>query len=142
MSELALIYPMATLVTLTFVVLLSLFRTRAKLVSDGKMDAGYFRLYTDGQEPDAAIQLSRHFTNLLESPTLFYAVCIAAIAVGLADTAFLALAWLYVGLRLIHTYIHTGANVLRPRIAAYFSSWFVLVAMWGYLTVHAAVGAA
>ncbi len=28
--------------------------------------------------------------------------------------------------------------MLRPRIAAYFSSWFVLVGMWGYLTVHVA----
>ena len=56
----------------------------------------------------------------------------------MAGALFLVLAWAYVLLRLIHTSIHTGANKLYPRIAAYFSSWLVLLVMWLVLAMRAA----
>jgi hypothetical protein len=42
----------------------------------------------------------------------------------------LALAWLYVVARAIHTWVHTGSNRLNDRILAYFFSWAVLLALW------------
>ena len=141
MSAATLIYPMAAMVLLTFAVLVTLFRTRAGLVSRGQLPATYFRAYEGAEEPDTANQLSRYFINLFEAPVLFYAVCLAGIAIGITAIAFHVLAWLYVGLRVIHAYIHTGRNDLRPRIAAYFSSWFVLLAMWAYLAMYVAGGA-
>lgn len=58
--------------------------------------------------------------------------------VGVGNLIFVSLAWGYVVLRLAHAYIHTGSNVLQWRIAAYFSSWGVLVVMWAYLTLRVA----
>ncbi len=135
MSEKALVYPMFAMVVLSFTVLISLFRTRLKSVREGAVNAGYFQTYTGATEPEASLKLARHFVNLFEAPVLFYVVCLAAIVTGLSSGSFIALAWTYVALRVAHTFIHTRPNVLTWRIAAYFSSWFVLIAMWTYLLI-------
>lgn len=57
---------------------------------------------------------------------------------GQSTTLLNSLAWLYVALRGAHTYIHTGSNELRHRIAAYFSSWAVLLLMWICIAIGAA----
>ncbi len=130
-----LVYPMAAMVVLTATVLVALFRSRLSQVRQGSVPAGYFKTYQGEGEADASIQLSRHFANLFEAPVLFYAACLVAMVLGEATTAFLVLAWAYVAIRAVHAYIHTGTNRLNPRIAAYFSSWFVLLSMWGVLVV-------
>ncbi len=130
MQSYALIYPMFAMVLLTFVTLVRLFVTRTSAVRAGTVDAAYFRTYQDGSEPEAAVQLARHFSNLFEAPTLFYLVCLAAMVTGQGSSVLVGLAWLYVLLRFIHSFIHTGRNQLPPRIVAYFSSWAVLLAIW------------
>src|SRR5262245_61157875 len=117
-----LIFPMFVMVLLTFSTVARLFFARRKAVTEGTMNATYFKVYQGGAEPEASAKLARHFTNLFEAPVLFYAACIAGMALHMAGTLFLVLAWVYVLLRVIHTTIHTGANKLYPRIAAYFSS--------------------
>lgn len=134
----SLVYPMCAMVVLTFVVLVSLFRTRVRFVREGKLDASYFKTYQEGAEPEAAAQLSRHFTNLFEAPVLFYVACLAAMVVGQSSMLLTSLAWLYVVLRCAHAYVHTGSNTLNYRIAAYFSSWVVLLLMWGCIVIDVA----
>jgi hypothetical protein len=133
-----LIYPMLVMVLLTFSTLVRLFLARRASVVAGAVSATYFKVYQGGAEPEASAQLARHFTNLFEAPVLFYAACISAMAIHATGTPFLALAWTYVLLRVAHTYVHTGKNVLNSRILAYFSSWFVLLAMWALLAIAAA----
>ncbi len=130
MNPHALVYPMFAMVLWTFVTLLRLFTTRMSAVREGTADPRYFRTYREGSEPEAAAQLSRNFVNLFEAPILFYVGCLAAMAIGLTSTLTVALAWLYVALRAVHSWIHTGSNALYPRIGAYFASWVVLLALW------------
>jgi hypothetical protein len=125
-----LVYPMFAMVLLTFGTLLTLFRMRARFVREKKVDPRYFGTYQDGQEPEASAKLARHFSNLLEAPTLFYAACLAAIVTEQSTPLVIFLAWMYVAARVVHTFIHTGKNTLLPRIAAYFSSWAVLILIW------------
>jgi hypothetical protein len=98
----------------------------------------YFKVYQGDPEPEASAKLARHFSNLFEAPVLFYAACIAGMVLHMAGVLFLALAWIYVALRVVHTVIHTGANPIYPRLTAYFSSWLVLLVMWGFLAMRAA----
>ena len=49
------------------------------------------------------------------------------------------LAWLYVLVRLVHSYIHLGGNRLGRRINAYFAGWLVLMALWVHIAGHAAL---
>jgi hypothetical protein len=128
-----LIYPMAAMVLLTFVVLIRMFLGRVRAVRAGEADAGYYKTYQEGSEPREVAQLSRHLVNMFESPTLFYAACIAGMVTGENATILAALAWVYVAMRVVHAYIHTGSNRLPPRIKIYFSSWLVLLGMWGTL---------
>lgn len=128
-----LVFPMFAMVLLTAGVLAVLFRSRVRAVRAGELSASFFRTFQGGQEPDYAVKPARHFTNLFEAPTLFYAACLAAMVTGVADPVLNALAWCYVAARLAHAYIHLGANRVRYRIRAYFASWLVLVAMWIYL---------
>ncbi len=125
-----LLYPMLAMVVLTLGVLVALFRARYRAVVHGETKASYFKVYRGGPEPERCQQLSRHFTNLFESPTLFYLTCIAAIATNNSSVALPWMAWSFVVLRVAHASIHLGHNRLRPRIAAYFSSWVALLAMW------------
>jgi len=48
------------------------------------------------------------------------------------------LAWLYVGLRIAHAWVHTGSNRLGPRVRIYGASWLVLLAMWTILVLGVA----
>lgn len=130
MENFALVYPMFAMVVLTCVVLVALFRARILSVTSGQVSGYFYKTYRGDEEPDAVVQLSRHFSNLFEAPTVFYAVCLAAMITGQSALLLQSLAWAYVLLRVAHAYIHTGRNKLRPRIRVYFSSWIVLFLMW------------
>ena len=124
------LFPMASLVLLTFVVLALLFRSRATDVKEGNLSSGFFKTYIGQDEPEKSRKLSRHFANLFEAPLLFYVVCLAGLSLQLSYGWFQLLAWCYVLIRLAHAVIHPGKNKLPQRIITYFSSWIVLIAMW------------
>ncbi len=135
MSALNLIYPMFAMVLLTVVVLVTLFRRRVRAVREGAVSSRYFRIYQGDSEPEVSASAARHFVNLFEAPVLFYAGCVTAIAANQGGTLLISLAWLYVVARGLHALVHIGRNRLRSRIAAYFSSWLVLLAFWIGLVV-------
>jgi hypothetical protein len=139
MSVLSLIYPMAAMVLLTMVVLVKLFRSRVAAVRAGQIDATYFRLHQGAEEPETTRKVSRHFVNLFEAPTLFYAGCLAAMVAGAGGIVIVTLAWGYVVARALHAFVHLGGNRLRKRIAIYFASWLFLAALWVWLVVSVAL---
>ena len=139
MHDYRLIYPMFAMVVLTFIVLIQLFRTRTRSVTSGAVKASFYKTFQGDAEPEAAQKLTRHFANLFEAPTLYYVACLAGLTMHVTDLAFLIMAWAYVLARLIHAYIHIGKNKIYPRIYAYFSSWIILLVMWAYLALRAAV---
>jgi hypothetical protein len=130
MQPFSLIYPMFAMVLLTVAVLFRLFRSRVRAVREGQLSLSFFQIWQGGTEPDYAIKPARHFVNLFEAPTLFYAVCLAAMVTRTPGILIQVLAWCYVAARLVHTYIHLGSNRVRYRVRAYFCSWIVLLAMW------------
>jgi hypothetical protein len=134
------IYPLFAMVVLTAIVLATLFRSRVGAVRQGLVSAAYFRIYQGASEPESSAKAARHFSNLFEAPTLFYVVCLAAMITHFTGPAMQALAWLYVGARVVHAYVHLGSNRLRHRMRAYFFSWGVLLAMWIYLVIGVSIG--
>ena len=136
----SLIYPMFALVLLTATVLTMLFRSRVRAVRGNLISAKYFRIYQGELEPESTAKPARHFSNLFEAPTLFYAACLAAMVTGQTGLAMVALAWLYVAARVVHAFVHLGSNRLRLRIRAYFAGWLTLLAMWVLLAWGASPG--
>jgi hypothetical protein len=139
MSDYSLVYPMLALVLLTFGVAVVLFRARVRSVREGHTPVSYFRVLSGSPEPEFLAQPTRHFINLFEVPTLFYAACLAAMVVEATGTPALLLAWGFVAARLVHAWIHLGANRVRHRFRIYLIGWIFLLALWGYVGIAVAL---
>jgi len=74
-----------------------------------------------------------NFRNLFELPVLFYLALVVAAVCGLATIATLALAWLFVLLRVVHSVIQCSYNKVMHRFQAYLAGGVVLWVLWAYL---------
>jgi len=133
MTGFHLVYPMLALVLLTFGVAVVLFRARVRSVREGHTTVSYFRVFEGSPEPEFLAKPTRHFTNLFETPTLFYAGCLAAMVTGVTGTVVGVMAWGFVASRLLHAWVHLGGNRVRHRFRAYLVGWICLLALWIYI---------
>lgn len=85
--------------------------------------------------PDKVNWKADNYNHLHEQPTVFYAVAItlALLDQGGGMNAFLA--WIYVGLRVVHSLVQATANKVMVRFVLFALSSLVLIA----LIFHAAV---
>jgi len=127
-----LVYPLFAMFLLTFAVGVHMFLVRVRAVKSGAIKTSYFHLYDQNGGPEKMIQASRHFSNLFETPVLFYTVCILGI-LSTQGFLFVVLAWMYVAARAVHALIHLGSNRLKSRMRIYGVSWLILLALWGLL---------
>jgi len=67
-----------------------------------------------------------NYNHLMEQPTLFYAIAISLAVLGDQSTASLALAWAYVGLRVVHSLVQVTWNNIQTRFALFFVSSLLL----------------
>ncbi|MEZ7276080.1 hypothetical protein EXT42_18175 [Pseudoalteromonas sp. CO302Y] len=72
----------------------------------------------------------RNFINQFEMPILFFIACLTALQVNAAGFVFVILAWVYVGLRLLHSVIHLTTNTLKLRYYSFVISSFIMLIMW------------
>ena len=130
--------PVIALVLWSFVMWAWLYATRIpairkyKVVMDPHQPPGEFH----AQLPAPVRWKADNYNNLMEQPTLFYAVAITLALLGEANAANLALAWLYVGLRVVHSLVQATTNIIIVRFAVF------MIASVGRLalTVRAAIG--
>lgn len=122
--------PMFALVALTFIVLLQIPIRRFRAVAAGSVTAADFRLGESDNVPEHVRVANRNYMNLLELPLLFYAACITMYATDHGDAVAVSLAWIYVGLRTLHSLIHLTYNKVIHRLLAFAFSNFVLASLW------------
>lgn len=70
-----------------------------------------------------------NYNHLMEQPTLFYAITLALALLEQGDGVNLALAWAYVGLRVVHSLVQTSWNKIEVRFALFFISSLVLAGL-------------
>ena len=126
----AVFVPVAVLALWTGVVLLIVGGSRIQAVRAGRVTANAFSFGESPEVPPEVSLVNRNLMNLLEMPMLFYVACIAFYATGHVDRGVLALAWLFVALRLVHSMIHLTWNHILSRLAVFGLSNFVLLAIW------------
>lgn len=90
--------------------------------------------------PAGATQIANAFHNQLELPILFYVLTILAWDTHHAGTVFVALAWLFVVLRVIQAIIHVSDNHVRRRGSVFILGAIVLAIMWAYFMMEIVVG--
>jgi hypothetical protein len=76
------------------------------------------------------VQVADNFRNLFEVPVLFFALAAIALATGYVPGWLVVCAWLFVALRLLHSYIHCTYNKVYHRLAVFLASFGLLVGMW------------
>lgn len=123
----SLFYPALLLMLHTLLVAAYLGYRRYTAIGRGDAPPEYYEAYL-GEEPRELRIIARHFSNLLEAPIIFYALTLIAFVTQLTGVLLLVLAWAYVGLRLLHSYVHLGSNAVVRRFTAFGLSMLVLLA--------------
>ena len=129
----AILYPAFAMFALLVGVLIRLQFVRFGAVGRGEMDGRFYRTYQDGAEPKHMAVITRHFSNLLEMPTLFYVVLILTFVTHQVSLWQVGCAWAYVALRYAHSFVHLTSNNVIVRFRLYIASGVVLVVMWAGL---------
>ena len=135
MNQAVIFFPVMALVALTFFVGFNMLRSRFSAVKNRQVSIKYFQL-NQGDIPDKMQQLSDDYDNLLSMPILFYLVTLLVYVVQIVDEWYLVLAWLYVGVRFVHSYIHCVYNNVIHRMYAFVLSAVVLIIIWLRLFFH------
>jgi hypothetical protein len=134
--EIYMLYPMFLMVLLTFIVGFLTVKARFASVKDGDVKAKYYRLM-DGQDvPDIITKTTRNFNNQFEIPTLFYVICTLYISFGIESSIALVCAWLFVILRIVHSYIHLTYNHVMHRMLTFFAAFICVMILWVNLLVQ------
>ncbi|NGY03671.1 MAPEG family protein [Solimonas terrae] len=132
-----LLQPVVVLVLWTFVMWAWMYATRIPAITRMKMvlDPQRVNGAQMAELPASVRWKADNYNHLLEQPVLFYAVAIALATLGDASTLSVALAWAYVVLRVVHSFVQALINKIELRFGLFAISSLVLLA----LTVRAAM---
>lgn len=120
--------PVLALIVWTFVLWLWMYVTRIPAMRT--MGMGKFKTKDDLKQLPARVQnIADNYNHLHEQPTVFYALAIYSHLVGMADPINVALAWSYVGIRIVHSLIQCTFNFIPARFLVFSAGTLVLVAM-------------
>jgi hypothetical protein len=128
-------WPMASMACLTFVVLILVPIFRISSSKKGLTSARDYRLGESDRVPEWVQLANRNYMNLLESPVLFYTICLIIFVTQSLDETLLRLCWAYVGFRIVHSVIHVSINKILLRLATFALSIGVLMALWGIVFI-------
>lgn len=127
-----LLAPVVALVAWTHVMWLWMYVTRIPAIRRARMrlDPQAPRGEQMATLPPAVRWKADNYNHLLEQPTLFYAIAIV-LAIVDPDGVNRALAWTYVGLRVVHSVFQATVNKIEVRFALFVISSIVLIVLTG-----------
>jgi len=130
-SDQGLLLPVLALVGWTFVMWFWLYATRIPALQRARVDMA--ELSRTGAPLDLPPEITRvadNYNHLHEQPTLFYAVALAGALAGAGDGTNVALAWGYVAVRVVHSFVQATKNVIPVRFAVFTLGSLLLMALW------------
>ena len=124
----SLIAPVLTLIGWTFVMWVWLYATRIPAVRAARLDlVAVSRTGAKLNLPPGVTRVADNYNHLHEQPTLFYALALAAQLANAVDEISVALAWAYVGLRVVHSFVQATRNVIIVRFWVFAIASLVLL---------------
>lgn len=125
-----LLAPAAVLVAWTMVMLFWMAGTRFPAMAKAKIDLGgkpgARGQDLDGVLPDEVNWKAHNYNHLMEHPTIFYAAVIIIAMMGGAEGDALA-AWIYVGLRIMHSVWQATVNKVPVRFSLFLLSNLAMI---------------
>jgi hypothetical protein len=113
--------PVVALVAWTLLMWLWMYATRipAILKSRMRLDPNAPRGEQMSTLPPRVRWKADNYNHLMEQPTIFYPLVLTLAVLGDTSTVSLALAWAYVGLRVVHSLWQALSNVIQVRFALF-----------------------
>jgi hypothetical protein len=133
MTDYEMFWPLLAHAILVFILYGLLGIRRAAVVRTGKARKEQFRENRD--EPAESLVVRNCIANQFELPVLFYAVSIVLFTTQADNLPAVILAWIFVGTRYAHAYVHVTSNDLRYRSPLFALGFLVLIGMWVWLGV-------
>jgi hypothetical protein len=126
-----LLLPLLAQIALTFIVMLTMYQKRvaemkSKIIHPQRTKT---RSTAHGVLTDSE-SAANNYSNLLESPILFYVAILLTLILMVQDSILVVLAWTYVASRYAHSFIHITYNRVMHRFTVFVFSSFVLLAIW------------
>jgi hypothetical protein len=125
--------PAVAMAALTFAVWLRMYVTRIGQMKRERIHPQSVAMSAQATAKLTDSRAADNFRNLFELPVLFYLAIVVAGQAGLVTTTLLALAWLFVALRVAHSWIQCTYNKVMHRFYAYCAGGFALWLLWGVL---------
>jgi hypothetical protein len=130
--------PAAAMVALTAVVWVRLYVQRIGEMRRRRISAGELATARQTATVLQDVTAADNFRNLFEVPVLFYVLCLALYVTHRQGAALLALCWLFVALRAVHSAIHCTYNNVMHRFFVYVTSTVLLFGLWAWLGIQLA----
>lgn len=131
MGQQMILYPSIAMFLLTAGMIVAMGLTRRRLVRSREVSIKYYQLFEgEDRQPERLRVLTRHVQNHFEIPPLFHAGVLMAYVSGQVGIASVVLAWAYVLLRCVHSWIHLGSNNVTWRFNVFACSFAVLALLW------------
>ncbi len=129
-----LLIPLLAQVTLTFIVMLTMYQKRIAEMKTKRIHPQRTKTRSNahGVLTDSE-SAADNYSNLFESPVLFYTAILLSLILMLQDTVLVMLAWTYVTSRYLHSFIHITYNRVMHRFWVFIFSNFILLAIWARL---------
>jgi hypothetical protein len=129
MAQHGLMVPVLALVLWTLVIWVWMYATRIPAIQKAGIDPQEAARTRTLNLPPEVMWVSDNYNHLMEQPTIFYAAAIAAQITGQADPINIGLAWTYVGLRIVHSFIQCTVNIVMLRFSVFTLSTVALAAL-------------
>ena len=129
-----LLLPLLIQVFLTFVVWIIMYYSRIAEMNAKQIDPQQLSTRKKKRSilTDSAASAD-NLENLFEMPVLFYTAILLALVMLWQDPALVALSWVFVSLRIVHSFIHITYNKVMHRFVVYFASSVALMGIWARL---------
>lgn len=131
MILLNILWPTFALVALVMVVWFTLFYQRMRYMKRNPPEPGTFATPSQALAYFEPVAMpANNLANLFEMPVLYFALVPLLILGNMAGAVQVTLAWIFVILRAVHSFIHIGPRNVPARFMVYLGSVIVLFAMW------------
>ena len=132
MKQTAIFAPFFLMMLLTLVVWFYMYSRRIPFIQKSKINPNKLTPAELARiSPPAVSNPSDNLKNLLELPTIFYALALYLYITNNVDAIFLVAAWIFAAFRILHSAVHCTINIVILRFWLYAIStlalWFMVI---------------
>lgn len=129
-NAMQLVFTCFVMVLLTFFVSMKMYRNRIREMQRKHIDPQTIATFAQITTRLEDTQAADNFRNLFETPMLFYALVAIALAINHVSRWLVWGCWLYVLLRVLHSFIQCTYNKVMHRFTVFIGSFLLLVGLW------------